>query len=93
MALNTKDNNKYNIYFIHASFGKMNVKLEDGEELYDNHEEIETDMCKIIEQAGKGNITHIVCLNDNGDSLIVPKNVIEDSVLCIEEVKIIIIQT
>jgi len=76
--LDTKDGKKYQIHYIHSDLGRFQMKISNSEngDVYDDIDAIEDDMCKLI------GASYVVCV-DTGASIIVPKAVLENSVLII----------
>ena len=83
-VLETKEGKKYQVHYLHSEFGSMVMKITNPEtDFYDDLDELEDDMVKII----NSNLSCIVCVNpETGDSLILPKKIIEESVMAIIEV-------
>ena len=82
--LDTKDGKKFQIIFVHPVLMRFILKLKNGDDLYNDLDELEDDMAKIVQ----ADATYVVCLDpETGDSVVLPNKIIAESVLVIHEVK------
>jgi hypothetical protein len=81
-VIHTKDGCVYQIHYIHSSYGKMILKIQDPEEdKYDDLDALENDLIKLI------GVNYIVCMEEHfGDTIIVPEKIINESVLAIHKI-------
>jgi len=81
--VNTEDGCQYQMAFVHPEFGRMIIQINDPEgEKYKDLDELENDIPILLKAI------HILCMDEaSGDTVIVPENIVKNSVLVIHEIK------
>jgi len=81
-VINTEDGNTYRVEYVNADFGTMPIRIDDSTgESYKDLEDLENDIALLVDA------TYIFCFNpETGEPVIVPKKIIENSLIAIRKV-------